>query len=101
HADGNSRNELMQVFGEKYGDAVRVVQIGGRTGELNGYSMELCGGTHTGATGEIGLFRIVAESAITAGVRRIEAVAGLEAYCRAADELRLTKTVAGKGKFPV
>ena len=101
YADVKSRKDVMQFFGEKYGDTVRVVQIGGRTGELNGYSMELCGGTHTGATGEIGLFRIVAESAIAAGVRRIEAVAGLEAYCRAADELRLIKTVAGKVNSPV
>ncbi len=49
----------MQFFGDKYGDTVRVVQIGGHAAKLNGYSMELCGGTHTRATGEIGLFRIV------------------------------------------
>jgi alanyl-tRNA synthetase len=47
----------MQFFGEKYGDRVRVVQIGGAPGALDGYSMELCGGTHCRATGEIGLFR--------------------------------------------
>ena len=70
----------MQFFGDKYGDIVRVVQIGGRSGALNGYSMELCAGTHTRATGEIGLFRIVAEAAIAAGVRRIEAIAGLQSY---------------------
>ena len=69
------RKDVMQFFGDKYGDKVRVVQIGGRAGELNGYSMELlCGGTHTRATGEIGLFRIIGESAVAAGVRRIEAV---------------------------
>ena len=72
-----ARDDIMQFFGDKYGDAVRVVQIGGESGALNGYSMELCGGTHTRATGEIGLFRITAESAIAAGVRRIEATAGL------------------------
>ncbi len=66
----------MQFFGDKYGDIVRVVQIGGAASELNGYSMELCGGTHTRATGEIGSFRIVGEGAIAAGIRRIEAVAG-------------------------
>jgi alanyl-tRNA synthetase len=70
----------MQFFGDKYGELVRMVQIGGQAGALNGYSMELCAGTHTRATGEIGLFRILSEGAIAAGVRRIEAVAGLEAY---------------------
>ena len=80
YADVKSRKDVMQFFGDKYGDIVRVVQIGGHAAKLDGYSMELCGGTHTRATGEIGLFRIVGESAIAAGVRRIEAVAGLEAY---------------------
>jgi alanyl-tRNA synthetase len=79
------RKDVMQFFGDKYGDTVRVVQIGGAAAKLDGYSMELCGGTHTRATGEIGLFRIVGESAIAAGVRRIEAVAGLEAYDLAND----------------
>src|SRR2546422_5738767 len=91
----------MQFFGEKYGDRVRVVQIGGKPAALDGYSMELCGGTHTGATGEIGLFRIVAESAIAAGIRRIEAVAGLEAFKRANEELQLIKTISGKVNSPV
>ena len=77
HSEVTAREDIMQFFGDKYGDAVRVVQIGGESGALNGYSMELCGGTHTRATGEIGLFRITAESAIAAGVRRIEATAGL------------------------
>ncbi len=95
------RKDVMQFFGDKYGDTVRVVQIGGRAGELNGYSMELCGGTHTRATGEIGLFRIVGEGAIAAGVRRIEAVAGLEAYRQAADEEALVKSLAGKVNSPV
>ena len=101
YADAKARRDIMQFFGEKYGDRVRVVQIGGKAAALDGYSMELCGGTHTRATGEIGLFRIVAESAIAAGIRRIEAVSGLEAYKRASEELQLIKTVAGKVNSPV
>jgi len=101
YADVKSRKEIMQFFGDKYGDQVRVVQIGGKAGELNGYSMELCGGTHTRATGEIGLFRIVGESAIAAGVRRIEAVAGLQAYQKTKSEAELISHVAGKINSPV
>ncbi len=101
YADVKSRKDVMQFFGDKYGDTVRVVQIGGGAGKLDGYSMELCGGTHTRATGEIGLFRIIGENAIAAGVRRIEAVAGLEAYRKANDELHLIKTLAGKVNSPV
>jgi alanyl-tRNA synthetase len=101
HADVKHRKDVMQFFGDKYGDTVRVVQIGGDAKKLNGYSMELCGGTHARATGEIGLFRIVGESAIAAGVRRIEAVAGLEAYKRANDEFHLIKSLAGKVNSPV
>ena len=101
YSEAKSRKDIMQFFGEKYGDQVRVVQIGGKAGALDGYSMELCGGTHTRATGEIGLFRIVGESAIAAGVRRIEAVAGLEAYKRANDEQTLIKNLSGKVNSPV
>jgi alanyl-tRNA synthetase len=101
YADVKSRQDVMQFFGDKYGDTVRVVQIGGRAGKLDGYSMELCGGTHTRATGEIGLFRIVGENAIAAGVRRIEAVAGLEAYQLGNEQLRLLRAVAGHLNSPV
>ena len=101
HADVKSRKDVMQFFGDKYGDTVRVVQIGGHASKLDGYSMELCGGTHTRATGEIGLFRIVGENAIAAGVRRIEAVAGLEAYRKATDEVALIKLLAGKVNSPI
>jgi alanine--tRNA ligase len=101
HADVKHRKDVMQFFGDKYGDTVRVVQIGGGAGKLDGYSMELCGGTHTRATGEIGLFRIVGESAIAAGVRRIEAVAGLSAYDLANEQLQLIRSIAGKINSPV
>jgi alanyl-tRNA synthetase len=76
YAQARQRTDIIQFFGEKYGDSVRVLQIGGEPKALNGYSMELCGGTHVRSTGEIGPFRIVKEEAIAAGVRRIEAVAG-------------------------
>ena len=76
YAEARKRNDIIQFFGEKYGDTVRVLQIGGAPRALNGYSMELCGGTHVRSTGEIGPFRIVREEAIAAGTRRIEAVGG-------------------------
>jgi alanyl-tRNA synthetase len=76
YAEAKKRSDIQQFFGDKYGDTVRVVQIGGEAKALNGYSMELCGGTHVRSTGDIGSFRILSESAIAAGVRRIEAVAG-------------------------
>src|SRR5207249_6905073 len=76
YAEAKKRSDIQQFFGEKYGDLVRVVQIGGDAKALNGYSLELCGGTHVRATGEIESFRIVREEAIAAGIRRVEAVSG-------------------------
>jgi alanyl-tRNA synthetase len=76
YTEAKKRSDIQQFFGDKYGDVVRVVQIGGEPKALNGYSMELCGGTHVRSTSEIGAFRIVKEEAIAAGIRRIEAVAG-------------------------
>ncbi|MEY2556349.1 MAG: alanyl-tRNA synthetase, partial [Verrucomicrobiota bacterium] len=84
--EAKKRKEIQQFFGEKYGDEVRVVQIGGDPKKLNGYSMELCGGTHVKSTSEIGAFRIVKEEAIAAGTRRIEAVAGDAARVWAKEE---------------
>ena len=82
HADVKERADIMQFFGDKYGDLVRVVQIGGGDKTLDGFSMELCGGTHVRNTSDIGLFKIKSESAIASGVRRIEALCGpaAEAY---------------------
>jgi alanyl-tRNA synthetase len=85
-AEAKQRKDIIQFFGEKYGDTVRVLQIGGAPRVLNGYSMELCGGTHVRSTGEIGPFRIVREEAIAAGTRRIEAVAGDAARAWAKEE---------------
>ena len=95
------RHEIMQFFGEKYGERVRVVQIGGEAGGLNGFSMELCGGTHVGYTGQIGLFRILSEGAVGAGIRRIEAVAGLVAYDLAKHEATQLANMATTLRVPL
>lgn len=87
----------MALFGEKYGDEVRVVSMGtGLHGEKANrpYSIELCGGTHVGATGDIGLVRIVSDSPVAAGVRRIEALTGEAARRHLDEQDRRLKTVA-------
>jgi len=101
HAEVKNRKDVMQFFGDKYGETVRVVQIGGHAGKLDGFSMELCGGTHTRATGEIGLFRILGENAVAAGVRRIEAVAGLTAFDTMKLDRELIRSVAGRINSPI
>lgn len=82
HKSIKDRSDIMQFFGDKYGQEVRVVQIGGTANQLDGYSMELCGGTHVRNTSEIGFFKIKSEGAIASGIRRIEALCGpaAEAY---------------------
>jgi alanyl-tRNA synthetase len=96
YSEVKGRPDVLQFFGDKYGDRVRVVQIGGERSAFNGYSMELCGGTHVTTTGEIGLIKIVAEMAIAAGTRRIEAVAGQPAYDFVQEEEDALKTVNAK-----
>ena len=85
----------MALFGEKYGDEVRVVSMGTRPAAGPAYSVELCGGTHVGRTGDIGLFRIVGEGAVSAGVRRVEAVTGEAALAAVLEnERRLAEAAA-------
>ncbi len=92
HADIKDRKDIQQFFGDKYGEKVRVVQIGGEANALNGYSMELCGGTHVRNTSDIGMFKIKSEGAIASGIRRIEALCGTAAH----DWMRASMEKAGE-----
>ncbi|WP_417805755.1 alanine--tRNA ligase [Thalassospira lucentensis] len=81
----------MALFGEKYGDEVRVVSMGLPEANEHAYSLELCGGTHVNRTGDIGMFKIVSEGAVSSGVRRIEALTGADA----ADYMAARENVLG------
>jgi len=89
----------MALFGEKYGDEVRVLSMG--RGDANSYSVELCGGTHVRATGDIAIFKIISESAVSSGVRRIEALTGEAARLWLSDrEDRLRQSAAALRTTP-
>ena len=90
----------MALFGEKYGDEVRVVSMGAPDGNKSAWSIELCGGTHVTRTGDIGLFRITSEGAVSAGIRRIEAVAGAAAIASVEESQRLLTEAAAAVKAP-
>ena len=85
----------LALFGEKYGDEVRVLSMGRAGDGGRNYSVELCGGTHVNATGDIGLFRIISESAVSSGVRRIEALTGEAARTWLVSREEALKTAAG------
>jgi alanyl-tRNA synthetase len=89
--DEARRLGAMMLFGEKYGDRVRVVDMGD-------YSRELCGGTHVGRTGEIGMIKVLSEASIGSGVRRVEALVGLDAFRHLSKEHLLVSTLADQLK---
>ncbi|MGB9349184.1 MAG: alanine--tRNA ligase [Pseudolabrys sp.] len=89
------------LFGEKYGDEVRVVAMGDGTGNTMGWSVELCGGTHVRRTGDIGLISVVGEAGVAAGVRRIEALTGKAARKAANKQLQVVKAAAAELKVPL
>ncbi|WP_091740359.1 alanine--tRNA ligase [Phenylobacterium immobile] len=91
----------MALFGEKYGDSVRVLTLGRDLAGDGAYSVELCGGTHVARTGDIALFKIVSEQGVAAGVRRIEALTGEAARRFLLDQAAVAKALAEQFKTPV
>jgi len=91
----------MALFGEKYGDSVRVLTLGRALDGQGDYSVELCGGTHVARTGDIALFKIVQEQGVAAGVRRIEALTGEAARRYLLEQAGVSKTLAEQFKVPV
>ena len=91
----------MALFGEKYGDEVRVLALGRGLDAEGAYSIELCGGTHVARTGDIALFKIVSEGGVAAGVRRIEALTGEPARRYLLDQANTARTLAEQFKVPV
>jgi alanyl-tRNA synthetase len=89
------------LFGEKYGDEVRVVAMGDGGGNTMGWSVELCGGTHVRRTGDIGVISLVGEAGVAAGVRRIEALTGKAARKAANKQLQVVKAAAAELKVPL
>jgi alanyl-tRNA synthetase len=89
------------LFGEKYGDEVRVVAMGEGGGNTIGWSVELCGGTHVNRTGDIGIISVVGEAAVGAGVRRIEALTAQAARANANNLARLAKATASELRVPI
>jgi alanyl-tRNA synthetase len=101
-----SRDEAIEsgaraLFGEKYGDEVRVVAMGEGIGNATGWSVELCGGTHVGRTGDIGLISVIGESGVAAGVRRLEALTGTAARKAANHLAQLAKAASAELKVPL